>query len=186
MFAGPGSHYTARPRLKYWLVCLNHQLADGTVLLQSTIAAPCGSNHCNTLLHGVLLLGGNAQVSSTSAGPTICIWDSRQGTPTTVSAAAAAQPAADPQVAKLQLDKEYRGIVALGFSPDGRLLAGVATDNSHTVTVWDWRAGWRVVGEGKGCMGEPPQVRHVMLMASTARFGGSLERELAGDLRPIQ
>jgi hypothetical protein len=68
----------------------------------------------------------------------------------------AAQP--DNLLAKLQLDKEMRDIVALGFSPSGSLLAGVATDNSHTVSVWDWRNGWRLVGEGKGCMGEPPQV----------------------------
>lgn len=67
--------------------------------------------------------------------------------------------APDNLLAKLQLDKEMRGIVALGFSPSGSLLAGVATDNSHTVSVWDWRNGWRLVGEGKGCMGEPPQVR---------------------------
>jgi microtubule-associated protein-like 6 len=94
------------------------------------------------------------QVSSQTGGPLICVWDSR-------GAGSTGAPGSSPDslLAKLQLDKEMRGIVALGFSPDGSLLAGVATDNSHTVSVWDWRNGWRLMGEGKGCMGEPPQVR---------------------------
>jgi microtubule-associated protein-like 6 len=86
------------------------------------------------------------------------VWDSRG------SGSTAPGSAPDNLLAKLQLDKEMRGIVALGFSPSGSLLAGVATDNSHTVSVWDWRNGWRLVGEGKGCMGEPPQVRERSLV----------------------
>lgn len=87
------------------------------------------------------------------------MWDTRPAA-ATAAAAGAASALGDPpnQVTKLQLDKELRGIVALGFSPDGNLLAGVATDNNHTVSIWDWRNGWRLVGEGKGGMGEPPQV----------------------------
>lgn len=62
------------------------------------------------------------QVSSRSAGPVICIWDSRVGSrPSSapsplVKAAAAAGSDAEPasEVARLQLDKELRGIVALG------------------------------------------------------------------------
>uniref|UniRef100_A0A383VWQ6 EML-like second beta-propeller domain-containing protein n=1 Tax=Tetradesmus obliquus TaxID=3088 RepID=A0A383VWQ6_TETOB len=97
-------------------------------------------------------LAATGQVSSQSGGPIIYVWDSRSPTSTVAGAAR------DNLLAKLQLDKEMRGIMALGFSPSGSLLAGVATDNSHTVSVWDWRNGWRLVGEGKGCMGEPPQV----------------------------
>lgn len=49
------------------------------------------------------------------------------------------------------------GIVALGFSPDGIHLTAVASDNAHTVYVYDWRR-QRLVESGRGQNGDPPQV----------------------------
>ena len=52
-----------------------------------------------------------------------------------------------------------RGITAVAFSGgQGRYLTTVATDNQHTVRVWDWSVG-RVVARGAGYTGAPPQVQ---------------------------
>lgn len=40
----------------------------------------------------------------------------------------------------------------------GELLTTVASDNAHTVNVWDWKSGRRIA-EGAGHKGAPPQVR---------------------------
>ncbi len=79
------------------------------------------------------------------------IWDSRgSGEP--------GGPAMAPELVKIKFDKSDRGFTALAFSPDGTKLVAVATDNHHTVYVYDWRK-QRKLSEGKGQMGDPPQVR---------------------------
>ncbi|KXZ42689.1 hypothetical protein GPECTOR_124g489 [Gonium pectorale] len=87
-----------------------------------------------------------AQVSSHDEGPYICVWDSRVGS-----------QQGETQLARLDFRKEDRGFSALGFSPDGVFLTAVATDNAHTVYVYDWRRG-RMVSSGRGQVGDPPQV----------------------------
>ena len=82
--------------------------------------------------------------------PCICIWDSSP------SAAAPGTPAL-PELARIQLGKQDRSVLALGFSPCGTKLAAVVGDNAHTVYVFDWRAGAEL-GSGRSCVGEPPQV----------------------------
>jgi len=88
-------------------------------------------------------LVATGQVTPTGGGPYVCVWDSRAPE--------------DAPVARLDFDGGFRGIIALAFSPDGSKLVTVASDNQHTVTVWDWREGLPV-GGGKGANGEPPQV----------------------------
>jgi hypothetical protein len=58
---------------------------------------------------------------------------------------------------RILLDKDARGVAALGFSASGGHLAVVTLDNQHTVVVYDWRRR-RVLSTGKGQMGDPPQV----------------------------
>lgn len=53
------------------------------------------------------------------------------------------------------------GIIALGFSPDGIHLTAVASDNAHSVYVYDWRRG-KLVESGRGHNGDPPQVNSVV------------------------
>ncbi|GLC69071.1 hypothetical protein PLESTF_000783800 [Pleodorina starrii] len=91
-------------------------------------------------------IAATAQVSSHDEGPFICVWDSRVGS-----------QQGEPQLARLSFMKEDRGFSALGFSHDGVHLAAVATDNAHTVYVYDWRRN-RLESSGKGQMGDPPQV----------------------------
>ncbi|KAK3275930.1 hypothetical protein CYMTET_15970, partial [Cymbomonas tetramitiformis] len=43
------------------------------------------------------------------------------------------------QVARILHDPESRAVVACAFSPDGGRLVTVTCDNSHTVTLWNWR-----------------------------------------------
>ena len=86
------------------------------------------------------------QVTSHDSGPCICVWDSRVGS-----------QQGSPELARLPFDKDARGILALGFSPDGTKLVAVASDNGHTVYIYDWRR-TRVLCSGRGCMGDPPQV----------------------------
>lgn len=95
-------------------------------------------------------LFATGQVTALDHGPYVCIWDSRVGS-----------PACEPELRRLELPKSARGVCALGFSPDGALLAVVAMDNYHSVSIYDWRTG-RVVGQGRGCAGEPPQARTAM------------------------
>lgn len=87
------------------------------------------------------------QVSSIEAGPYICVWDSRVGS-----------QQGNPELARIEFDKEARGIIALGFSADGTKLAAVGSDNYHTVYVYDWRR-QKCKSSGRGAMGKPPQVR---------------------------
>jgi microtubule-associated protein-like 6 len=59
---------------------------------------------------------------------------------------------------RLPHGKPDRGFWALGFSPDGVYLTAVATDNAHTVYVYDWRQQRLDGPSGRGQMGDPPQV----------------------------
>lgn len=113
-------------------------------------------------------LVATGQVTSTEHGPYIAVWDSRAdadlhrgaspgstGRPT--PPATSDSSTGLPELRRIELEKDYRGIGALAFSPDGRLLVAVALDNVHSVMVFDWRAGV-AVSEGRGFTGEPPQV----------------------------
>lgn len=46
---------------------------------------------------------------------------------------------------ELNLGNNTRGVKCLDFSPDGAQLLTVAADPYHTVTVWDWRRGTKLV-----------------------------------------
>lgn len=77
------------------------------------------------------------------------------------------------EVVRIPHDPQSRAVVAMAFSPDGGALVTVTSDNSHTVTIWDWRApraghakkgqqrprGW--LGEGPGFADAPVAVRGV-------------------------
>jgi len=91
-------------------------------------------------------LCASGQVSSHDHGPIVFVWDTRIGSQD-----------GENVIARLEFGKGARGIQALGFSPDGAHLACVSTDNQHTVFVYDWVRG-RIVSEGGGYSGEPPQV----------------------------
>jgi echinoderm microtubule-associated protein-like 6 len=60
--------------------------------------------------------------------------------------------------------EQCRGVGALAFSPDGRLLVAVALDNVHSVIVLDWRSG-NIISEGRGFAGEPPQACSPLLQS---------------------
>jgi microtubule-associated protein-like 6 len=73
--------------------------------------------------------------------PFVCVWDTRDMT----------------LVKRVDYEEGMRAIVATAFSPDGRYLSAVATDNNHTIYVHDWQKG-KLVFTGRGAVGEPPQV----------------------------
>lgn len=89
----------------------------------------------------------HVQITSRTNGPYVCIWDSCTGTENSLL-----------EVARIQFEKEDRGILSLSFSPNGKKLVCIAMDNSHTVYVFDWRKGEKL-SESKGFTGEPPQVK---------------------------
>ena len=91
-------------------------------------------------------LAPTGQVTNVQNGPTVFVWDTRTGS-----------QEGDNVVARMDFAKDARGIQALAFSEDGKYLVCVATDNRHTVYVYDW-AHERLVCEGPGYNGEPPQV----------------------------
>lgn len=88
------------------------------------------------------------QVSSHEAGPYICVWETRVDP----DVASRCKP-----LARIKVEKQFRGIVALDFSADGNKLAAVATDNVHTIFVYDWQHQKRQ-WSGPGMKGKPPQV----------------------------
>lgn len=117
-------------------------------------------------------LVATGQVTSTAHGPYISVWDSRpdpdlqRGTSRNgtsplkqpkESVASEDSTISLPEIRRIELGKDYRGIGALAFSPDSKLLVAVALDNVHSVLIFDWRAGV-AVSEGRGFAGEPPQV----------------------------
>lgn len=85
-----------------------------------------------------------------------------------------------PELRRIELGKDYRGIGALAFSPNGKLLVAVALDNFHSVMVFDWRAGI-ALSEGRGFAGEPPQVRFLIILHArkSLHFTGHGMRQLA-------
>lgn len=91
-------------------------------------------------------LAATGQVSSVEHGPVVFVWDTGVGS-----------QEGDNVVARIEFGKSARGIQTLAFSPCGRFLTCVATDNQHTVYVYDWARG-KVLSEGMGFSGEPPQV----------------------------
>ena len=117
---------------------------DDDIKALAICAAPVTVDGVQYPGHSVFASG---QVTSSSHGPCVCIWDSRVGS-----------QAGEPELQRLQLPKTARGVCALGFSPDGKLLTAVLMDNPHTVYVYDWQTA-SVVGQGRGYAGEPPQVR---------------------------
>lgn len=54
-----------------------------------------------------------------------------------------------------------RGIQALAFSSSGAKLATISLDNSHTLTLWDWTRGQKLL-ERKSQPGAPPAVYGVV------------------------
>ena len=54
-----------------------------------------------------------------------------------------------------------RGIAAVGFCRDAKLLAAVGMDNNHTIFVWDWRRN-NILAELKGHTDVPPKVYGVV------------------------
>ena len=50
---------------------------------------------------------------------------------------------------------------AASFSPDGKQLVTVCTDNCHTLFVWDWQRKQKLV-ERKSQAGAPPAVYGVV------------------------
>lgn len=76
--------------------------------------------------------------------PHVCVWD----------------PATCRQHARLQ-HPAVRGITAVGFCRDAKLLAAVGMDNNHTIFVWDWRKN-KILAELKGHTDVPPKVYGVV------------------------
>lgn len=116
------------------------------------LAAACHNRYTSSRLHTTCSPFSPArptalQVSSHEEGPYICVWDTRVGS-----------QQGEPELMRRDFKKEDRGFCALAFSPDGVFLTAVATDNSHTVYIIDWRRN-KIDGSGKGQMGDPPQVR---------------------------
>ena len=54
--------------------------------------------------------------------PWVCVWDTKTCT----------------QLQRLHHPYGTRGIIALGFSPDGDKLTCCGSDNAHTLFVWSW------------------------------------------------
>jgi len=86
--------------------------------------------------------------------------------------AASGQVGKDPRVlvwdvascaprARLQMGYGYRGVQAVAFSPNGRRIAAIGTDNSHTLFLWDWATGQQLYA-GKTAPGAPPNVYGVV------------------------
>lgn len=55
----------------------------------------------------------------------------------------------------------YRGIQAVCFSSSGGKLATIATDNSHSLFIWDWIKARKLM-ERKSQPGAPPTVYGVV------------------------
>ena len=72
--------------------------------------------------------------------PYVCVWD----------------PATCEEKKRLK-HPAVRGVAAVGFCRDAKLLASVGMDNNHTIFVWDWRAG-KCMHEVKGHTDVPPKV----------------------------
>lgn len=101
------------------------------------------------------------QQTSTEGKPYVCVWDIGDYSPADVATINAAKPglkaasigsASDPvQLQRLELGREFRGVLACAFSGNqhgrvdaaedqrgGELLIAVTGDNKHTVHIWRW------------------------------------------------
>ena len=58
-------------------------------------------------------------------------------------------------IAEFNPGREYRAVVALCFSPDGRYVASVGSDNQHSLILWDTKTGDKL-DEAKTMTGTPP------------------------------
>lgn len=54
--------------------------------------------------------------------PYLCVWETR----------------GCRMLQRIDHPKEFRGIIALGFSPNGQKLAAITCDNNHSLFIWDW------------------------------------------------
>lgn len=54
--------------------------------------------------------------------PYLCVWETR----------------GCRMLQRIEHPKAYRGVIALGFSPDGRRLISITCDNNHSLFIWDW------------------------------------------------
>ena len=54
--------------------------------------------------------------------PYTCVWDTRSC----------------KQLQRLHHPAAFRGVLCMAFSPDGKRLITVCSDNSHSVFIWDW------------------------------------------------
>ncbi|GIL85815.1 hypothetical protein Vretimale_19546 [Volvox reticuliferus] len=61
-------------------------------------------------------------------------------------------------ISKLPMDRDYRGVQALAFSPDGSRLAAISLDNSHSLHIWDWTKRTQLCEPRKTQPGAPPAV----------------------------
>jgi echinoderm microtubule-associated protein-like 6 len=109
--------------------------------------APCPAPiHLDKKEYPAYSLFASGQITGSTSGPYVCVWDSRVACLTE-----------QPELRRIQLPKSARGVCALAFSPDGALLTVVTMDNVHTVLVYDWKL-CRPISKGRGFTGEPPQV----------------------------
>ncbi|KAK9828859.1 hypothetical protein WJX72_002429 [[Myrmecia] bisecta] len=141
-----------------------HERPEGALIDAGPSPASSGTPNPRPTAAAALLPAESGPARTITAGP------AKPGDqPASSQAPAAVPPGAKPCVAIWTLDgcKEQRclyheegsrGITALAFcGGKGRWLTTVATDNQHTVRVWDWSVG-RVVAQGPGYQGAPPQV----------------------------
>jgi len=94
-------------------------------------------------------------VSSHDGGPYVCIWSTK----------ATSKGVQLPEICRLDFAKSDRGIIALTFSTCSKYLITIAMDNSHTVSVFNWRK-QSVIFTDKGITGTPPQVTTVNLQST--------------------
>jgi len=67
-------------------------------------------------------------------------------------------------LATLQQGDGNRGVGALAFTPDGKRLAAVCTDNNHTLYLWDWSRR-KVLMERRTYNGTPPATYGIVFSA---------------------
>ena len=75
------------------------------------------------------------------ADPCVIVWDSTDA----------------QQVVRLFHGEGMRAVQAATFSPDGSRLATICTDNTHTLSIWDWRTRQLLLRRGTHA-GAPPSV----------------------------
>ena len=76
--------------------------------------------------------------------PVVCVWE----------------PATCGEVIRLNFPA-VRGICAVGFCRDAKILAAVGMDDNHTIFLWNWAQG-KILAEVKGQTDLPPKVYGVV------------------------